>query len=70
MATMPSPPGRFSIDRLAQRLLNRSANIRAPMSEPLPAPSVRMNLAGRVGQSGAAASIPVIAGTMERQSQG
>ena len=50
MATMASPPGRFSTTTgWPQRWVRRSANSRAPMSEPLPAPSVRMNRTGRVG---------------------
>ena len=50
IATMPSPPGRFSITiGWFHFLLSRSASNRAPMSAPLPGPSVRMNLTGRVG---------------------
>src|SRR5207344_181441 len=56
MATMPSPPGRFSTTtgwpHFAESL---SANSRAPMSTPLPGPSVMMNLTGRLGQASAAA---------------
>src|SRR5262245_45633967 len=56
MATMPSPPGRFSTTtgwpHFAESL---SANKRAPMSTPLPGPSVMMNLTGRLGQASAAA---------------
>src|SRR5579862_2333739 len=54
MATTPSPPGRFSMTTgCPQRLLSRSANSRAAMSEPLPAPSGRISFTGRLGQSDA-----------------
>src|SRR5579864_2765209 len=57
---MPSPPGRFStITGCPQRWLSRSAMRRAPISAPLPAPNVTMNLTGRVGHfvwAGAAAA--------------
>src|SRR6187551_528172 len=55
MATMPSPPGRFSTTtgcpHFAESL---SANSRAPISTPLPGPSVMINLTGRLGQASAA----------------
>src|SRR5580700_6471802 len=55
MAIRPSPPGRFStITGWPQRWVRRSANTRAPISVPLPGPSVTMNLTVRVGQSAAA----------------
>src|SRR5258708_24490246 len=51
MATRPSPPGRFSTTTgWPQRLLNRSAISRVPISTPLPGPSVTMNLTVRCGQ--------------------
>src|SRR5215472_10501881 len=51
MATRPSPPGRFSTTiGWPQRLLNRSPISRAPISTPLPGPSVTMNLTARCGQ--------------------
>src|SRR5439155_126947 len=51
MATRPSPPGRFSTTTgWPQRLAKRSAISRVPISTPLPAPSVTMNLTGRCGQ--------------------
>src|SRR5215472_8867375 len=51
MATRPSPPGRFSTTiGWPQRLLNRSAISRVPISTPLPGPSVTMNLTARCGQ--------------------
>jgi hypothetical protein len=56
MATMPSPPGRFSTTTGCPHFAdNLSANSRAPMSTPLPGPSVMMNLTGRLGQASAAA---------------
>ena len=58
MATMPSPPGRFSITTgWPHFLVSRSASSRALMSAPLPGPSVRMNLTGRVGQFCAVAGV-------------
>src|ERR1700676_5376342 len=51
MATKASPPGRFSITTgWPQRAASRSANSRAPMSDPEPGPSGRMNLTGCCGQ--------------------
>ena len=51
MATMPSPPGRFSTTtgwpHFADSL---SAISRAPISTPLPGPSGRMSFTARVGQ--------------------
>ena len=56
MATMPSPPGRFSTTTgWPQRADSLSANSRAPISTPLPGPSVTMNRTGRFGQVCAAA---------------
>src|SRR5215470_2445992 len=52
---MPSPPGRFSITiGWSHFLVSRSASNRAPISAPLPGPSVRMNLTDRVGHDCAA----------------
>src|SRR6516165_10524868 len=52
---MPSPPGRFSITiGWSHFLVSLSANKRAPISAPLPGPSVRMNLTDRVGHDCAA----------------
>ena len=51
MATMPSPPGLFSMTTgWPHFLVSRSASSRPPMSVPLPGPSVRMNFTVRVGQ--------------------
>ena len=51
MATMPSPPGRFSTTTgWFQTFGSRSARSRMPMSVPLPGPSVRISLTGRCGQ--------------------
>src|SRR6266545_5511092 len=51
MATIPSPPGRFSTTTgLFQRAASLSANSRAPMSVPLPGPSGKINLTVRWGQ--------------------
>ena len=56
MATMPSPPGRFSTTTdWPQRADSLSANSRAPISTPLPGPSVTMNRTGRFGHASAAA---------------
>src|SRR5713226_4100763 len=58
MATRPSPPGRFSTTTgWPQRLLNRSAIRRVPISIPLPGPSVTMNLTVRCGHVCAADGI-------------
>src|SRR5215831_13444049 len=52
---MPSPPGRFSITiGWSHFLVSRSASNRAPISAPLPGPSVRMNLTDRIGHDCAA----------------
>ena len=52
MATMPSPPGLFSITTdWFHFLASRSTRSRAPMSVPLPGPSVRMKRTERVGQA-------------------
>ena len=57
MASMPSPPGRFSTTTGWPHFCDSlSANMRAPMSTPLPAPSVTMKRTGRVGQASAAAA--------------
>src|SRR6476661_1998465 len=57
MASMPSPPGRFSTTIGWPHFCDSlSANMRAPMSTPLPAPSVTMKRTGRVGQASAAAA--------------
>ena len=51
MATMPSPPGRFSTTTgWFQTFGRRSASSRMPISVPLPGPSVRISLTGRCGQ--------------------
>ena len=55
----PRPAGPTSADSL-------SANSRAPMSTPLPGPSVTMRRTGRVGQASAAEPGP-IAGTAMRE---
>src|SRR5262249_39585172 len=58
MATIPSPPGRFSTTTgWPQRAFSRSANRRAPMSTPAPAPSGSRNLTGRSGQVGACCDV-------------
>src|SRR5690348_12248452 len=59
MARMPSPPGRFSTTTgCFHKADSLSAKSLAPMSTPLPAPSVTMNRTGRVGQSAAFADAP------------
>src|SRR5262249_57265394 len=56
MANMPSPPGRFSTTiGCPQATDSLSANNRAPISTPLPGPSVMMKWTGRLGQVSAAA---------------
>src|SRR6185312_14481765 len=56
MATMPSPPGRFSTTTDWPHLAcSLSANSRAPISTPPPGPSVTMSRTGRFGQVSAAA---------------
>ena len=51
IATIPSPPGRFSTTTgWPQRAESLSAIRRAPMSAPEPGPSVRINLTVRCGQ--------------------
>ena len=56
MATMPSPPGRFSTTTdWPQRFDSLSANSRAPISTPLPGPNVTMSRTGRFGQVSALA---------------
>src|ERR1017187_7863784 len=63
MATMPSPPGRFSTTTdWPQRADSLSANSRAPISTPLPGPSVTINRTGRFGHDCAAASAGMSAG--------
>ena len=52
MATMLSPPGRFSITTgWPQIFCSRSANSRPPMSAPAPGPNGTMNFTVRVGQA-------------------
>jgi len=53
----------FTITGWPQRWLRRSANSRAAMSEPLPAPSVRMKRTGRVGHFVSAEAMKVTAET-------
>ena len=51
MATIPSPPGRFSTTTgWPQRALSRSASSRAPISTPDPGPSGSRNFTVRCGQ--------------------
>ena len=56
IATMPSPPGRFSITTgLPHRSASRSAKMRAVMSTPLPGPRGTIKRTCRCGHDGAGA---------------
>src|SRR5689334_2632440 len=68
MATMLSPPGRFSTTTgCLHSACNLSAKTRAPMSAPAPGPNGTINFTGRRGHAAARAHIGLaIASTQTR----